>query len=138
LGNFQQESRFSPTNAQQIAGKYSKPDDSSDYVYRVNDSVGWGIAQWTEESRKQNLLNYAIEKGTGVGDMNTQLEFVCKELNENSKYYMFDKIKQSDDIEKITEMFMMRYENPDDKSQAAIDARIKNAKNIYSELGQGQ
>jgi hypothetical protein len=110
-----------------------------DYEYKIDDSVGWGIAQWTHESRKQNLLNYAIEKGTGVGDMNTQLEFVYKELTENRDYKgVLDKIKQSDDINEVTELFMKKYEGPHDQSGAARDTRIKNAKNIYSELGQGQ
>jgi hypothetical protein len=134
LGNFQEESLFSPTNAESISGR-----ENLDYEYKVNDGVGWGIAQWTFKSRKQGLLDYAIEKDTAVGDMVTQLEFIQKELTENREYRgMLDKIKQSDNIDEVTEIFMMRYENPEDKSRAALDKRIEHAKNVYNELGGGQ
>lgn len=34
--------------------------------------------QWTSESFKEKLLTYATRKGQSIGDLETQLEFLCK------------------------------------------------------------
>lgn len=41
---------------------------------------GYGLAQWTYPTRKQNLYTFAKSKGTSIGDLAMQLEFFAKEI----------------------------------------------------------
>ena len=84
MGNLFAESALSPINLQNTYEKklgysdsaYTAAVDNGTYTNFVKDSAGYGLAQWTFWSRKQNLLNYAKSKGVSIGDLNMQLEFL--------------------------------------------------------------
>ena len=88
VGNLYAESGLSHTNLQNTYDKklgytdaaYTAAVDSGTYDNFARDSAGYGLAQWTYWSRKQNLLDYARGKGKSVGDLETRLEFLLKEL----------------------------------------------------------
>lgn len=46
----------------------------------INDSIGFGLCQWTYYSRKQNLLNCCRSYGKGVEDEEAQLAFMLAEM----------------------------------------------------------
>lgn len=73
MGNMQAESGLDPTIVQ--GGGHS------DEV-TVDGSTGYGLCQWTSEGRQQNLKDFAASKGTKSGDLNTQLDFMLKEVGE--------------------------------------------------------
>ena len=64
MGNLYAESGLNPTNLQNSYEKklglsddsYTTSVDNGDYENFVHDSAGYGLAQWTYWSRKQNLL----------------------------------------------------------------------------------
>ena len=56
--------------------EYTQSVDSGTYTKFVSDSAGYGLAQWTFSSRKQNLLNYAKEHNKSIGDLEMQLNFL--------------------------------------------------------------
>ncbi len=70
------ESRFSATNAQESSykGLYD------DYEFKTGDSVGYGILQWTYETRKEELLKYANDTDGSVHDLETQLGYFQYEM----------------------------------------------------------
>ncbi len=72
------ESRFSATNAQESSykGLYD------DYEFKTGDSVGYGILQWTYETRKEELLKYANDTDGSVHDLETQLGYFQYEMEE--------------------------------------------------------
>jgi hypothetical protein len=78
MGNLYAESALVPTNLENYyENKFGMNDveytlavDNGTYKNFVNDSAGYGLAQWTYWSRKQGLLNYAKTKGTSIGDLN--------------------------------------------------------------------
>jgi hypothetical protein len=84
MGNLYAESALTPTNLQNSYNKklnltdneYTAAVDSGKYKNFVKDSAGYGLAQWTYWSRKENLLKYANSKGKSIGDINMQLEFL--------------------------------------------------------------
>ena len=84
MGNLFAESALSPINLQNTYEKklgysdstYTTAVDNGTYTNFIKDSAGYGLAQWTSWSRKQNLLNYAKSKGVSIGDLNMQLEFL--------------------------------------------------------------
>ena len=88
MGNLYAESALRPNNLQNTYEKklnmtddgYTQAVDNGSYTNFVKDAAGYGLAQWTYHTRKQNLLNFAKEKGVSIGDLEMQLEFLWKEL----------------------------------------------------------
>ena len=64
--------------------EYVRRADNDEVIYNGKkfnkDSAGFGIAQWTYSTRKQNLLDYAKSQGKSVGDLDVQIEFLIKEV----------------------------------------------------------
>ena len=86
MGNMQHESGFSPTNAEdynwdRIMGFSPYRTHNPEYIpnYSDTDGVGWGLIQWTYNTRKSGLRLYAASKGKSVGDLITQLEYLVLE-----------------------------------------------------------
>jgi len=44
------------------------------------DSLGWGLCQWTYNTRKLNLLNSCRSQGKGIQDEEAQLAFMLAEM----------------------------------------------------------
>ena len=89
MGNLYAESGLNPCNLQNSYEKklgmdndtYTEAVDDGSYADFVKDSAGYGLAQWNVTGpRKQNLLNFARERGTSIGDLEMQLEFLKQEL----------------------------------------------------------
>lgn len=79
MGNLYAESGLSPTNLQNSYEKklgytddtYTTSVDNGDYQNFVRDSAGYGLAQWTFWSRKQNLLTFVRARNKSIGDLET-------------------------------------------------------------------
>ena len=77
MGNLYAESGLKPTNLQNTYEKklgytdaeYTAAVDQKIYDNFVNDSAGYGLAQWTYYSRKQNMLTFHTKKGKSIGDL---------------------------------------------------------------------
>ncbi len=97
MGNFMQESSLNPANK-------GNPD-------------AIGIAQWHKSGdRYDKFINYASQYNKDPYDLNTQLDFVYKELTE----WMFegkpltDKLNSFDSVDEAASFVMTDYENPGD------------------------
>jgi hypothetical protein len=77
MGNLYAESGLRPTNLEGTYERklgftdetYTQSVDNNSYTNFVKDCAGYGLAQWTYWTRKQNLLNYAKQKGKSIGDL---------------------------------------------------------------------
>ena len=84
MGNLDAESALRPNNLQDTYSKkfklsdaeYTAKVDNGTYTDFVHDEAGYGLAQWTYWSRKENLLNYAKSKKKSIGNLEMQLEFL--------------------------------------------------------------
>lgn len=84
MGNLQAESGLKPINLQNTYEKslgmtdaeYTAAVDSGAYTNFVKDGAGYGLAQWTYWSLKQELLDYCVAKKKSIGDGQTQMEFL--------------------------------------------------------------
>ena len=93
MGNLFAESGLNPKNLQNSFEKklghtddsYTAAVDNGTYSNFVKDSAGYGLAQWTYWSRKQNMLEFARAAGKSIGDLEMQLDFLFKELSEGYK-----------------------------------------------------
>ena len=141
MGNLQAESNFSSNNLQNSYERsigmnddeYTLAVDNRSYNNFVNDSAGYGIAQWTYYSRKQALLNFAREKGTSIGDLQTQLEFLWKELSEGYQG-VINTLRNASSIREASDAVLKQFERPSDQSESACAYRASLGESIYSEL----
>lgn len=137
MGNMQEESGFVSNNMQNsYEGTYNDDTytaavDNGSYTNFANDSIGYGLTQWTAAGRKQNMYNFMKQDpNRSIGDLKGQLEYLMtKELPEGYAD-MFNQYKTLDDIGKATEMFTRQYEICGDIDNAVI-RRTRNAQAIY-------
>ena len=121
MGNLFAESALSPINLQNTYEKklgysdstYTTAVDNGTYTNFVKDSAGYGLAQWTYWSRKQNLLNYAKSKGVSIGDLNMQLEFLMQELNAGYKP-LLNILKTTNSVLEASNGVLLQFERPAD------------------------
>lgn len=119
MGNLYAESALKPTNLQNSYEKklgysddgYTAAVDNGSYTNFVRDSAGYGLAQWTYWSRKQNLLQYAQSKKMSIGNLTMQLEFLYKELSESYKSVL-NTLKTAKSIRVASDAVLTKFERP--------------------------
>ena len=117
MGNMNAESALISTN---VEDRCSMGD--FDYTNAVNtgaisensfahDSFGYGLAQWTYYTRKQNLYNATVAKGISIGDEKAQCEFCIWELQ---NYYvgLYRDLCTTEDLAGATKRICSEYEQP--------------------------
>lgn len=88
MGNLYAESGLKPCNLQNSFNtsldmtdeEYTIRVDNGNYINFIKDGAGYGLAQWTFWSLKQDLLNYCQEKKKSISDLQTQLDFLTQQL----------------------------------------------------------
>ena len=127
LGNMQAESAMRSNNAQDGFSQFSDEVYTS-YADRglidfVNDSIGYGLCQWTYGPRKRNLLDFARSRGSSIGDEDMQVDFCIQELRtEYPKLWLY--LCSATGIYEAAERICQEYERPavDNSGQRAAYA----------------
>ena len=138
MGNLYAESALLPNNLQNTYStklglsdeEYTAQVDNGTYTNFVRDSAGYGLAQWTYWSRKQNLLNFAKNKNKSIGDLDTQLEFLYKELSESFPKIL-QVLKTTKSVQEASDIVLMDFERPANAASKKI-TRANYGKNYYS------
>lgn len=138
LGNLNAESALNPHNLQNTFEKklgytddsYVAAVDSGAYTNFVKDSAGFGLAQWTYWSRKQNLLNFAKSAGKSIGDLEMQLDFLWKELSESYKSVLTT-LKTATSVLEASNAMLLKYERPADQSESVQAKRASYGQTYY-------
>lgn len=133
MGNFMQESGFKSNNMQNsYESKLGMNDESytagvnnGTYTNFVNDGVGYGLAQWTYPSRKENLYRFAKENGVGIDDEDMQINFLFKELQESD----CPKWKSATSVEDACYYFEKEFEKA---GNPQMGNRLTYAQDIYT------
>ena len=120
MGNLDAESGLRSNNLQDTYSRefgltdaqYTAAVDNGTYTKFVKDEAGYGLAQWTYWSRKQNLLNYAKSKNKSIGDLEMQLEFLIKELKESYTNSVYNVLRNSSSIQEASDAVLMNFERP--------------------------
>lgn len=139
MGNLQCESNCEPCRRQSdfsadrsISKQYAADVDSgakSAHTF-AHDSFGWGLAQWTYFSRKDELLKYAQSKGASIANLTVQLEFIVKELQRDFNA-IYQLCTTSHSIEDISNKFCAQFENPYIKNYVP---RLNQAKGFFAQF----
>ena len=85
-----------------------------------------GICQWTY-GRRTNLENYARSKGKPVSDLETQVEYLIRELE--GPYKKVNALKNTNDYGLMAERFCRDFEVPAD-----VEIRVGERRNMASKL----
>lgn len=138
MGNLYAESALNPQNLQNsyesklgyTDSSYTAAVDSGSYNNFVRDSAGYGLAQWTYWSRKQNMLEFARAAGKSIGDLEMQLDFLFKELNESYKSVL-SVLKTAATVKAASDSVLLNYEKPADQSSTVKTKRAGYGQTYY-------
>lgn len=130
MGNLEAESSMQPNNLQNSYQKklgysdesYTAAVDSGRYTNFAKDAAGYGLAQWTYHTRKAALLKFAQGAGKSIGDLETQLNFLWKELSE-SYTGVLKVLQNATSIQEASDKVLVSYERPADMSDAVKNKR---------------
>lgn len=141
MGNLYAESALNPKNLQQSFEKklgytdesYTLAVDAGTYDNFVRDSAGYGLAQWTYWSRKQNMLDCASKQKKSIGDLEMQLAFLFEEL---SKSYptVLAKLKSARSVKSASDTVLTEYERPADQGSAVKAKRTEYGQKYFDEF----
>lgn len=140
LGNIRDESGGNPRNLQNSYEKklgytddsYTEAVDAGTYKNFAHDAAGYGLAQWTYSTRKENLLKFARNQGDSIGDFDMQLAFMYQELRGYKT--LFAILTTTDSIREASDAFMTQYEKPEDQSERAKRRRVSYGEEICAML----
>lgn len=138
MGNLFAESGLNPKNLQNSFEKklgltdaeYTAAVDRGSYKNFVKDSAGYGIAQWTYWSRKENMLAFARAAGKSIGDLEMQLDFLYKELSTGYKSVL-SALKAAKSVRAASDTVLLNFERPADQSEAVKKKRAGYGQTYY-------
>lgn len=144
MGNLQAESNLNPKNLQNsyetslgfTDTSYTNAVDNGTYTKSqfVNDSAGYGLAQWTFSSRKQGL--YEMYKSGGyssIGSIELALDYLWYEL-QKSYSGVLSVLKSATSIRQASDKVLHDFENPANQSTSVEEYRASLGTAIYNEL----
>lgn len=140
MGNLFAESGLKPTNLQNNFEKslnmtdevYTQSVDNGSYKNFVQDQAGYGLAQWTFWSRKDELLKFAKGAGKSIGDITTQLDFLWKELQRYTS--MMKILTKAATIKEASDLILLEFERPADQSENVRQKRAEYGQKYYDKF----
>lgn len=137
MGNLQAESGLKPNNLQNSYEKklgftddtYTQAVDDGSYTSFVNDKAGYGLAQWTYHTRKQNLLNYAKQLNCSIANLDMQLNYLFSELSNNS--VVKKGLANAKSVREASDVILTKFERPANQSEANKVRRAKLSQAFY-------
>ena len=141
MGNLMAESGLRANNLQNTYEKklgmsdeeYTKAVDDGSYTNFVRDSAGYGLAQWTYWSRKENLLKYAKAYGCSIGDEDMQVDFLIGELM-SGYTSVLNVLKNAKTIREASDCVLTKFERPADQSESVQKKRAAYGEDLMKQL----
>ena len=141
MGNLYAESGLRPANLQNSYEKslgmtdaeYTVAVDAGTYTNFVKDSAGYGLAQWTYWSLKQDMLAYHQKKGKSIGDGDVQMEFLVYQLS--TQFAAVWKIlTTAKSVREASDAMLLKFERPADQSEAMQKKRAEYGQKYYDKF----
>ena len=99
----------------------------------VTDGIAYGIAQWCYKTRKQGLLFLSRQRNVSIGDISLQLDYLWQELQ--SYKTVLNTLYSAKSVKEASDMVMLKYEKPANKSEAAKQKRVSYGEKYLSKYG---
>lgn len=130
MGNLNAESNLIAANLEMskrtrlghTSKSYTEAVDNGSYKNFAADWAGYGIAQWTDSTRKQNLLAYARQKSASIGNRKMQAEFLMSEL-ETRFTAVLSILRNAKTVREASDAVLLRFECPADTSESVRQRR---------------
>lgn len=140
MGNLKAESNLLSTNLQNTFNRklglsdeeYTRKVDDGSYTNFVHDSAGYGLAQWTFYTRKQNLLNFAKSKNKSIGDETMQIEFLISEIKGYTN--VWNALVNAKTVKEASDAVLTGYERPKNQDNSVKDKRASFGEEFYTKL----
>lgn len=138
MGNLYAISNLNPNKIQKTydtpikldAINYTRQVDEGIYKNFIDDSVAYGIAQWTDSKKKKDLLEFAKKSNVSIGDLESQLEFLYRELF-NDYSQVLSKLRKTKNVKKASDIVLLNFEKPRIQTDIVKTTRTKYAKAFY-------
>jgi uncharacterized protein YcbK (DUF882 family) len=139
MGNLYAESGLRPCNLQNSYEKslnmsdaqYTAAVDAGIYTKFITDSAGYGLAQWTYWSLKEEMLEYFQEREKSIGDGQTQMEFLVYQLSNGYKS-VWNTLVNAKSVREASDAVLLKFERPADQSEAVQVKRAKYGQDYYN------
>ena len=115
---------------------YTEAVDNGSYKNFSDDLAGYGLAQWTDSTRKKNLLAFAQKKSASIGNKKMQAEFLMQELS-GSFSGVLNALKKATSVREASNTVLMRFECPADQSTIVQDKRAAYGEAYYKKYASG-
>lgn len=143
MGNMKAESALKSTNLQQSYERklgftddsYTAAVDNGTYANFVHDRAGYGLVQWTYWSLKQGLYKYAKQQKKSIGDLEMQLEFLCKQLSKDYSA-VWNALKTATNVQDASNTVLLKFERPADQSEKVQKKRADYGLEFYNQFSQ--
>ena len=140
MGNLKAESALRSINLQQSYEKklgytddsYTDAVDSGKYSKFASDAAGYGLAQWTSGGRKKNLLAYAKETNSSIGNLQMQLEFLMQELRGSYKAVL-SVLKNANSVREASDAVLLKFEIPANRGDSVQLKRASYGEAYYDQ-----
>ena len=93
---------------------------------------GYGLAQWTSPNRKAGLYDLTQSKGTSIGNLDTQLEYLVHELKTSYKS-VYSVLTSTNKVQAASVAVLLHFEQPAN-AQAMIKERTNYGYQYYSQF----
>lgn len=111
---------------------YTADVDSGAYTESqfVNDSKGYGLAQWTYYTRKQKLYDKMQQMGTSIGSVELGVTYLIEEL-QTDYASVWSALRSATNIRTASDVVLVDFESPADQSEAVKQYRASLAQDFY-------
>lgn len=112
---------------------YTEAVDNGSYTNFATDWAGYGLAQWTDSTRKKNLLAYARQKSASIGNRKMQAEYLMSEL-ETRFTAVLSILKNAKSVREASDAILLRFECPADTSESVRQRRAAFGDGYYRQF----
>ena len=150
MGNIEAESNYLPNNLENGVNQKADISDadftalvdsgfigrdefarSETYGLYSGGMYGYGLAQWTWYTLKEDLYDFAKDRGASIGDLEMQLDFLLYSAGQNKRLADY---KNASDVVAATVLFHNAYENSN-STAAMISDRVRRALDVFARYG---
>lgn len=141
MGNLNAESNLIAANLEMskrtrlgyTSKSYTEAVDSGAYKNFATDWAGYGLAQWTDSTRKKNLLAYARQKSASIGNRKMQAEYLMSEL-ETRFTAVLSTLKNAQSVREASDAVLLRFECPADTGESVRQRRAAFGAGYYQKF----
>lgn len=141
LGNLNAESSLIAANLEvskrtrlgYTSKSYTEAVDNGSYKNFAADWAGYGLAQWTDSTRKKNLLTFAQQKSASIGNRRMQAEFLMSEL-ETRFTAVLSTLKNAKSVREASDAVLLRFECPADTGESVRQRRAAFGDSYYQKF----